>query len=138
MTIGLANKEIAKRLKIPLSTIQRRTRHLVENGTVSLKAEINLKKMGIKKGMIHVYLSDGNVDQIARKIGTIQAIDSVEVHIGNSDLIGNVLYRDNRQLLQTISDIKRIESVERVVWSEQIYDIKTNNNVMTSLLGFND
>jgi len=136
MVQGLSNKEISSRLKTPLSTIQRRTRHLVGNGMVNVRAEVNLEKVGIKKGMIHVYLSNGNIDQTARKIGAVPTIDSVEIHIGNSDIIGNVLYNDSKQLLQTIADIKRIEGVERIVWSEEIYDIKTNNNVINRLLGF--
>jgi Lrp/AsnC family transcriptional regulator, regulator for asnA, asnC and gidA len=134
MIVGLANKEIATRLKIPLSTIQRRTRKLVESGIISMRAEINLQMMGVKKGNIHVYLHDGNIDQIARKIGTINMIDSVEVHIGNSDLIANVLYTDSKQLLQTISDIKKIEGVEKIVWSEEVYNVSNNNNLINILL----
>lgn len=38
--------------------------------------------------------------------------------------------------LQTISDIKHIEGVDRIVWSEKIYDIKNNNiNFINGLLG---
>lgn len=134
MILGLANKEIAIRLKIPLSTIQRRTRKLIESGIISMRAEINLQMMGVKKGNIHVYLHDGNIDQLARKIGTINAIDSVEVHIGNSDLIANVLYTDSKQLLQTISDIKRLEGVHKIVWSEEVYNVRNNNSNLINIL----
>jgi Lrp/AsnC family transcriptional regulator, regulator for asnA, asnC and gidA len=130
MTQGLTNKEIADRLKIPLSTIQRRTKKLIEGGMISMRAEVNLERMGVKKGMIHVYLRDGNIDQIARRVCTINTIDSVEIHIGNSDLIANMLYKDNKQLLQTIADIKKIESVDRILWSEQVYNIKSNNSII--------
>jgi Lrp/AsnC family transcriptional regulator for asnA, asnC and gidA len=136
MTFGLANKEIASRLKTPLSTVQRRTRKLIENNVISVKAEVNFEAMGVKKGMIHVYLDDGNVDEMARKIGAIDIIDSVEIHIGNSDLIANVLYTDSRQLLQTISDIKGMAGVERILWSEEVYHVNSDNgNLISSLLG---
>jgi hypothetical protein len=46
-----------------------------------------------------------------------------------------MLYKDSRQFLQTIADINKIEDVERIVWSEPIYDIKTNNSVIVDLLG---
>jgi hypothetical protein len=92
--------------------------------------------MGIKSGMIHIYLRDGITDQLARKISTFDSITSTEVHIGNSDLIANVLYADSKQLLQTISDIKHIEGVERILWSEKIYDVKNNDtNFINGLLG---
>jgi Lrp/AsnC family transcriptional regulator for asnA, asnC and gidA len=136
MVLGLANKELAANLKTPLSTIQRRTRNLIKNGTILTKAEVNFEKMGIKSGMIHIYLRDGNVDQLAHKISTFNTISSIEVHIGNSDLIANVGYRDNKQLLQTISDIKHIEGVDRIVWSEKIYDVRNSNtNFINGLLG---
>lgn len=99
-----------------------------------MKAEVNLEMMGFKKGMIHVYLTNGNIDQIAHKISTLDPIESVEIHIGNSDLISNIIYNDSRQLLQTISDIKKIEGVDKIVWSEEIYDVKDNNNKWARML----
>jgi Lrp/AsnC family transcriptional regulator, regulator for asnA, asnC and gidA len=136
MVLGLANKELAANLKTPLSTIQRRTRNLIKNGTILTRSEVNYEKMGIKSGMIHIYLRDGNLDQLAHKISTFNTISSIEVHIGNSDLIANAYYRDNKQLLQTISDIKHIEGVDRIVWSEKIYDVRNSNaNFINGLLG---
>ncbi len=52
MISGQANKEIAANLKIPLSTIQRRTRKLIENGTIVTRSEVNFEKMGVKSGSI--------------------------------------------------------------------------------------
>jgi Lrp/AsnC family transcriptional regulator for asnA, asnC and gidA len=79
------------------------------------RSEVNYEKMGIKTGMIHIYLRDGNVDQLAHKLSTFDTVASAEVHIGNSDLIANVQYSNSKQLLQTISDIKKIEGVDRIV-----------------------
>jgi Lrp/AsnC family transcriptional regulator, regulator for asnA, asnC and gidA len=136
MVMGLENKEIAANLKTPLSTIQRRTRNLIENGIILMKAEINFEKMGIKSGMIHIYLHDGDIDHLVHKISTFDTIGSTEVHIGNSDLIANVQYRNNKQLLQIISNIKKIESVDRILWSEKIYEVKNKNtSFVNGLLG---
>jgi Lrp/AsnC family transcriptional regulator, regulator for asnA, asnC and gidA len=135
MILGLANKQISAKLKIPLSTVQRRTRKLIEAGIVAIRAEVNFEKLGIKSGMIHIYLRDGIIDKLANKISTIDTITSTEVHVGNSDLIANVQYRNSMQLLQTISNIKHIEGVDRIVWSEKIYDVRNNNtNFINSLL----
>jgi Lrp/AsnC family transcriptional regulator for asnA, asnC and gidA len=135
MVSGLANKQIAIRLKVPLSTIQRRTRKLAQKGIVTFKTEVNLEMLGFKRGLIHVYINDGKIDQIARNISTLDPIESVEIHIGNSDMIGNAIYSDSKQLLQTISDIKKISGVERIMWSEEVYNIKNNNNKLGNLLG---
>ena len=136
MISGQANKEIAGNLKIPLSAIQRRTRKLIENGTIVTRSEVNFEKMGIKSGMIHIYLNDGNIDQLAHKISTFDSIVSTEVHIGNSDLIANVQYGNSIQLLQTIVDIKKMDGVDRIVWSEKVYDVRNGNtNFINRLLG---
>jgi DNA-binding Lrp family transcriptional regulator len=135
MLSGLTNKQIAIKLKVPLSTIQRRTRKLIQKGMVTIKAEVNLEMIGFKRGLIHVYISNGNIDQIARKISMLDPIESVEIHIGNSDMIGNVIYNDSKQLLQTISDIKKVEGVVKIVWSEEVYNVKENNNKLVNLLG---
>ena len=134
MVDGLANKQISNRLKVPLSTIQRRTRTLIRRGVVTMKAEVNLPMMGYKRGMIHVYISNGNIDQIARRISILDSVESVEIHIGNSDMISNVIYKDSRQLLQTISDIKGIEGVTHMVWSEEIYNIRNVTGKLARLL----
>jgi DNA-binding Lrp family transcriptional regulator len=136
MITGLANKQISTRLKVPLSTIQRRTRRLVQWGVVTMKAEVNLELMGYKKGLIHVCIGHGNIDQIARTISTMDLIESIEIHIGNFDMIGNIIYNDSNQLLQTISDIKKLEGVEKIIWSEEVYNLKRDSNhPVTILLG---
>ena len=134
MVAGLTNKQISTELKIPLSTVQRRTRRLIRQGIVTTRTEVNLETIGFKKGLVHVYITNGNIDQIARRISALDSIESVEIHIGNSDMIGNIIYNDSRQLLQTISDIKRIEGVDHIVWSEEIFSIKDNTNKLSRLL----
>jgi hypothetical protein len=62
--------------------------------TLSKYSEVNSEKMG---NVIHGYLCNGNTDQIARQV--------------------NNLPTDNKQMLKTSSDIKKIEDVERIVWS---------------------
>ncbi len=134
MVSGLANKEISIELKVPLSTVQRRSRRLIRRGILATKTEVNLEMMGYKKGLIHVYIDNGNIEQIARRISALDSIESVEIHIGNSDMIGNLIYNDSKQLLQTISDIKKIEGVDHIVWSEEVFNIRDNANKLARLL----
>ena len=131
---GTTNKEIANRLKVPLSTVQRRTRKLVQTGFIRYRTEVNIRMIGFKKGLVHVYISDGSTDQIARKISMLEPIESVGIHIGNSDIIGNVIYRDSKQLLRMVSDIKKLDGVDKVVWSEEIYRLPYNNSKVLSLI----
>jgi len=57
----------------------------------------------------------------------------VAVHIGNSDLVVLFIYKDSKQLLETISESKIIKGVERILWSEQVYFIKMNENKLNML-----
>src|SRR5690349_5701922 len=78
-----SNKHLASLLKIPLSTIQRRVRKLIENGFVVSKNQINYTKFGFKSGSIHIYLSNGNMDEILDKVSGLKGVTTLEVHIGN-------------------------------------------------------
>ncbi|HKR73889.1 MAG TPA: Lrp/AsnC family transcriptional regulator [Candidatus Nitrosocosmicus sp.] len=124
------NKQISKTLKIPLSTVQRRVRKLIEKGFVTSKTLINFTKFGFKSGSIHIYLDDGNVDAILKSVSKLKGVTALEVHIGNSDIIAGVVYKDGRDLLYLIANIKKMEGVERIVWSERIFEYPlTSNNI---------
>ena len=107
------NSSISKKLNIPLPTIQRRTRKLFEKELVSIKVELNYEKLGYKRGL----------DQIGKNVVEKRGIISVSVHVGNSDLVALFVYRDSKDLIETMSEIKQIEGVEKVLWSEEVYFI---------------
>jgi Lrp/AsnC family transcriptional regulator, regulator for asnA, asnC and gidA len=117
------NASISKKLDVPLTTIQRRTRKLFEKGLVSTKIELNYDKLGYKRGLLHIYLQKGLMDKIGKNVVEKRGMLSVSVHVGNSDLVALFAYRDSKDLLETIGEIKEIEGVERVLWSEEVYCI---------------
>jgi DNA-binding Lrp family transcriptional regulator len=121
MMLGIDNKKISEQLRTPLSTIQRRTRILLRSGFVNLAFQPNYKKLGLKKGLLHVYLSNGNMKQVAEDLLSSDGIMSAGVHVGNSDIVGEFVYEDSEQLVDLISHVKEMDSVERVLWSEEVY-----------------
>jgi len=122
MILNKTNKQISSQLNLPLSTIQRRTRILLTSGLVKSQVQINYHKFGFKTGLLHVYLKDGNIEEMAKMIYELDGITSVEIHIGNSDILGNVIYKDSNELLNLITTIKSKNGVERIVWSERVYE----------------
>jgi Lrp/AsnC family transcriptional regulator for asnA, asnC and gidA len=136
LTFDYDNKAIANKLKIPLSTIQRRTRKLVEKELVVTRTEPNYEKLGFKRGLIHVYLNKGELDSVGQKLSNMKGIISASVHVGNSDIVGFFIYRNTRQLLKMTADVKKIQGVDRVMWSEEVYSIprqKSQNGIDTNL-----
>src|SRR5215203_4618935 len=117
------NSFISQKLEIPSSTIQRRTRKLFEKEIISTKIELNYEKLGYKRGLLHVYLQKGQLDRIGQIVVEKRGILSVSVHVGNSDLVALFVYRDSKDLIETMTNIKEIEGVERVLWSEEVYFI---------------
>jgi len=47
-------------------------------------------------------------------------ITSVEIHIGNSDILADFAYKESKDLFDVILKIKQISGIERVIWSERI------------------
>jgi DNA-binding Lrp family transcriptional regulator len=123
LVAGANNRVIATKLRIPMSTVQRRTRRLFERDVIKVRYELNHKKLGFRKGLLHVYLKDGNMKEVAEQIAGIDGMQSTSIHIGNSDIIGLFVFRETHHLLDILSACKKITSVERVVWSEEVMNM---------------
>ena len=120
LVTGRSNSEIAARLKIPVSTVQRRTRKLFERDLVRINYQLNYEKLGWRKGLLHIYLKNGDATSIANQVAKIQGVQSTAVHIGNSDIVASFLFNETPQLLGILTRCKELSGVERVVWSEEV------------------
>ncbi len=133
LVLGYDNKKISSTLKIPLSTIQRRTRIILLSNIVIQEYIPNFKILGIKKGMLHIYLRDGNLKQRAETISKLDGILSVSIHVGNSDIVAEFVYDNSECLVDIISEIKHMHDIEKVLWSEEIYKVPVpKENILKS------
>jgi hypothetical protein len=133
LVLGYDNKKISSTLKVPLSTIQRRTRIILLSGIVTLEYTPNFQMLGIKKGLLHTYLRDGKLRKTAEKISEMEGILSVTLHVGNSDIVSEFVYDNSEELVDIIAAIKEIEGVDKVMWSEEIFKLpKHKENIMKS------
>jgi DNA-binding Lrp family transcriptional regulator len=126
---GYDNKQISKQLKVPLSTVQRRTRLIIAKDIVKSKIEPNYKKLGYNKGMIRLSVKSSDLTLAAQKLADIEGVTSVAVHLGTSDLIAEFVYRSTANVLEAISKIRDIPGIDRVAWSEEIYTIPARKNI---------
>jgi Lrp/AsnC family transcriptional regulator for asnA, asnC and gidA len=133
LVLGYDNKKISSTLKVPLSTIQRRTRIILLSGIVTLEYTPNFQMLGIKKGLLHTYLRDGKLRKTAEKISEMEGILSVTLHVGNSDIVSEFVYDNSEELVDIIAAIKEIEGVDKVMWSEEIFKLPIHKeNIMKS------
>ena len=131
---GDNNKEISSKLHIPLSTVQRRAKRILKQELVITTTHLNRSKFGYRTGLIHAYCPDKNIQQTAKKMLEFGGVTSVEIHIGNSDILADFAYKESKELFEVILKIKKISGIERVIWSERIsrsaekdYDLLLNN-----------
>ena len=133
LVLGYDNKKISSTLKIPLSTIQRRTRIILHSRLVNLDYQPNFKILGIKKGLLHVYIRDGQLKKTAEKISEMEGILAVTIHVGNSDVVAEFVYDNSEDLVDIIALIKQIQGVDKLQWSEEVYRVSSHKeNVMKS------
>src|SRR5215212_10838447 len=100
---------------------------------VALEYQPNFKWLGMKKGLLHTYLRDGQLKKTAEKISKMDGILSVTIHVGNSDIVSEFIYDNSEELVDIIAAIKQIEGSEQVVWSEEVFKLLTHKqNVMKS------
>jgi len=74
-------------------------------------------------------VANGDINEVAKKVCDLDGVISVEVHIGNFDITGRIVYEDRPDLLNIISNIKKIRGVKSVLWSERIYQITKRNEL---------
>jgi hypothetical protein len=41
--------------------------------------------------------------------------------VGNSDIVADFVYRDSEQIIEIVSSIKRLDGIDKAVWSEEVY-----------------
>jgi DNA-binding Lrp family transcriptional regulator len=130
---GRDNRQISTQLKIPLSTIQRRTRRIISSGIVNVGIQPNFKRLGLKRGALHVCISHGDIKKHVTQLSKMNGIISSSVHIGNSDVVSDYAYENTDQLMNTISNVKHMEGTDGVTWSEEVYrEPVSSENILSS------
>jgi DNA-binding Lrp family transcriptional regulator len=120
---------LSKELDIPLSTIQRRRKRLEDNlieRSYSLKAGV----FGFRTATLFISTSDGKTMSIGKEILEMDgAVTSVTRTLGENamDLRAEVVFKNNSDLLALIEQIKSLDGVRDVCWSESIELVGRNN-----------
>ncbi|HEY5630907.1 MAG TPA: Lrp/AsnC family transcriptional regulator [Nitrososphaeraceae archaeon] len=117
-----SNKKIAFKTKSPLSTIQRRIKKIFENEYVIKRNEMNHKKLGLRKVYLSISLK-GFSTPIAQKISKIRGITFIALVTGGSDILCVCIFKDTDNLFKIIQNIRAIERVDKVTWSEEVSTI---------------
>ena len=129
MILNHDNKQISLELGIPISTIHRRIRRIIEKDLVAPKIQINYHRLGFRICLLHIYLSNGNFDNIIHEISIQKRIITIEIHLGNPDILAEAIYGEGFELLELIKRIKKIKGIENVTWTEKLLEYPVNNKM---------
>jgi DNA-binding Lrp family transcriptional regulator len=122
----VSSTEISKRHKIPLSTVQRRRRHL-ENTILIRRYEIDLKKQGFRIGELTVFPENGAEGEIYDKIFSRYAdhIVSISVKIDGSIILAVLLYfKTTAEVRNIMTGIHSMPEVANVKFAEVVEIIR--------------
>ena len=124
---NITSLSLSKELGMPLSTVQRRRKRLEEN-LIEIIYSPRLEKLGWRTASLSI-LASGDVAELGRAIMEIgDRVLSVTRIIGkeDADIVAQVVFRTNSELMSLIDQIKEKEGVRAVSWSEAVELIGTN------------
>ena len=130
-----SSSNIARKLSVPLSTVQRRQTRL-ERSLLTRKYELNTHDLGWRNAEILMLVENGTADRMARElmekfdrvIGTSTRINT------KSNLAAYIGYRNSDELHELIEKIRAMPSVSNIEWSEIVRESVNKNQRLAHLI----
>ncbi len=133
----IKSSEIATKLAIPLSTIQRRRSMLEKYSVLEKTYTLDPKKLGLRISEISINTKKGNSHEVMKEIykSHRRNIVDMSLRIGNPDtnVSFRVVYRNSVFLFNLLEEIKENEMVNGVSWSEYISEKKNDQSSFIDL-----
>jgi DNA-binding Lrp family transcriptional regulator len=116
--------EISLQLGIPLSTVQRRRKRLEADYLVRTYA-LDPMKFGFRRIDLLIYTRGGATIELGKELLKRESVMYAARTIGEHtiDLRVEVFVKDNGELLNLLEDVKGMEGVRDVVWTEVVETI---------------
>jgi DNA-binding Lrp family transcriptional regulator len=128
--------DIASKYKIPLSTIQRRRKRLVDS-ILEKKFLLDITKGGLRTGMILANVERGKAKEVAKMIlerhknNTISSSTRIN---DQNNVIAEVIYNNSSELHNILEQVKEIPYVSSVTWSELVEVVGNNDAPLIAAL----
>jgi DNA-binding Lrp family transcriptional regulator len=147
--------DISKRLKMPLSTVQRRRTAIERSSIVRKSYELDAKQFGWRTADLLISVEKGDCVDIANRLltenigigpssdisKTIDKADNTSpgprviessLRIGDPvvNVVARMVYKSSDELFHIIQEIKKMPNIVRVEWSEIVKVVGRNNALM--------
>jgi DNA-binding Lrp family transcriptional regulator len=127
---SISSLALAKKLDIPLTTLQRR-RARIEKAILKKTYTLNYKSFGARVGDLIINIDKGKSDEVAQNILKRHKNNVVYCHTridSVHSVLAHVIYKNTEDLYYLIEDIKAMQYVIGVSWSEMVNVIGDNNS----------
>ena len=116
---NIKTEMIATKLKLPISTIRRRRKRL-ETEFLKTYHVLDIEKFGWRRIDFFIAVKNGKTNTVANKLIELNEVTYVGKSIGEHtiDLRVESIVKDNVRLLDLLEEIKGMDGVNDVVWSE--------------------
>ncbi|HET6589158.1 MAG TPA: winged helix-turn-helix transcriptional regulator [Candidatus Nitrosocosmicus sp.] len=137
----IKSSEISAKLKIPLSTIQRRRNNLEKLSIIKKNYIVDLKKLDLRIAEIMIGTSSDESQKIMTEVYNKHktSIVDMSLRIGNPDtnVSLRIAYKTSLELFEILEEIKQMDTVNNVTWSEYISEKCNDKSSFDELLRFN-
>jgi DNA-binding Lrp family transcriptional regulator len=136
---NISSSSLAKKVQLPLSTLQRR-RAKLEEVILQKTYTFDYKSFGARVGDLIINVDKGKSDDIAQSILKKHRNNVTYCHTridSTHSVLAHIIYKETAELYYIIEDIKTVEYVNSVSWSETVDVIGDNNSEVISAL-FNE
>ena len=130
-----STKSISAKLGIPVTTVRRRRKRL-EDKFLKLDCVLDIEKFGWRRVDFFISIRNGMVNAVAKKLMELNDVTNVGKSIGEHtiDLRVETIVKDNSALLDLLEQIKGMEGVKDVVWSEIVSVVGKKISIPLSII----
>jgi DNA-binding Lrp family transcriptional regulator len=130
-----STKSISTKLGIPVTTIRRRRKRL-ESKFLKMQYVLDIEKFGWRRIDFFISIRNGLVNNVAEKLMGLNDVTYVGKSIGEHtiDLRVETIVKDNVVLLDLLEQIKAMEGVRDVVWSEIVNVVGSKISIPNSII----
>lgn len=129
------SKNVSQELKIPITTVRRRRKRL-EKEYLKVYYVLDIEKFGWRRIDFFISIRNGKINSVANKLLEIDEVTYVGKCIGEHtiDLRVETIIKDNVILLDLLEQIKAMDGVNDVVWSEIVNVVGRKKSIPSSII----
>ena len=132
---NVKSSSISKELGLPITTIRRRRKRL-ETEFLKSYYVLDIEKFGWRRVDFFISTKNGKINSVANKLMEIDEVTYVGKSIGEHtiDLRVETIVKDNVILLDLLENIKGMDGVNDVVWSEIVNVVGKKRSIPSSII----